>query len=108
EGGAVRAGSGRDQRLSGRPGGGDGDEGRLAAGLGRPHRRRLSDQLLALTREAGSRAGSPLSTRVVLLAAVAVLASLACPAGVSCAFGASPAERIAVCLACHGAGGVSR
>jgi len=61
-----------------------------------------------LTREAGSRAGSPLSTRVVLLAALAVLVSLACPAGVSCAFGASPEERIAVCLACHGAGGVSR
>jgi len=61
-----------------------------------------------LTRQAGSRAVSPLSARVVLLGALVVLASLACPAGVSCAFGASLEERIAVCLACHGAGGVSR
>jgi len=60
-----------------------------------------------LTSHAGSRAGSPLSTRAVLTAA-AVLAALALPVVASCASAASLEERLTVCLACHGAGAVSR
>jgi cytochrome c553 len=67
-----------------------------------------------LTPRAGSRAASPLSTRVAVLAAVSglaaltVLAALAVLATASPALAASLEERITVCLACHGAGGVSR
>jgi cytochrome c553 len=52
--------------------------------------------------KAGSRAAAPLSTRVVAFTALAVLAAA------SYGFAASLEERITVCLACHGAGGLSR
>ena len=52
--------------------------------------------------KAGSREAAPLSTRVVAFTALAVLAAA------SYGFAASLEERITVCLACHGAGGLSR
>lgn len=60
---------------------------------------------------AGSRAVWPLSTRVVpTLAILAVSLALAASPGVaaSTADAASLEERITVCMACHGAGGLSR
>ncbi len=61
-----------------------------------------------MTSHAGSRAGPPLSTRVVVLTAASLLGALALLAVASCALAASLEERITVCLACHGAGGISR
>jgi len=67
-----------------------------------------------LTSHAGSRAASPLSTRVgvpsavSVLTAVSVLAALALAVIASPAFAASLEERLVVCLACHGAGAVAR
>jgi cytochrome c553 len=55
-----------------------------------------------LRRTAGARAGSPLSPRAILLVTLAVLV-FASPA-----VAASLEERMTVCLACHGAGGLSR
>ena len=59
-----------------------------------------------MTSHAGSRAASPLSTRVVVSSAV--LAGLALVVIASPVFAASLEERLVVCLACHGAGAVSR
>lgn len=55
-----------------------------------------------MSRESGSRAAPPLSTRVVVLTALAVLT------GASCGVAAPFADRVTVCLACHGPGGQSR
>jgi cytochrome c553 len=52
--------------------------------------------------KAGSSAARPPSTRVVAFTALAVLAAA------SSTLAASLEERITVCLACHGAGGLSR
>jgi len=54
-----------------------------------------------LIARAGARAARPLSPRVVFVVALALIV----PASV---LAASLEERIAVCLACHGAGGLSR
>jgi len=62
-----------------------------------------------LTSHAGSRAVLPLSTRVAVLPTLAVLVlALAVLVVASRAPGASLEERVTVCLACHGAGGLSR
>ena len=79
------------------------------AGLG-PRRPRRESQLS----NGGSRAAAPLSPRVVAAAALSGLAALSILAvsmlvfGASSALAASLEERFTVCLACHGAGGVSR
>ncbi len=57
---------------------------------------------------AGSRAASPLSTRAVVLAALLTLAAASLTFAASLALAASLHERLTVCLACHGAGGLSR
>jgi cytochrome c553 len=60
-----------------------------------------------LTHGSRARAGRPLSPRV-LLAALVVLAAASPVLAASVALAASLEEHIAVCLACHGAGGISR
>jgi cytochrome c553 len=52
---------------------------------------------------AGARAVRPLSPRVVFVVALALLVAAS-----ASALAASLEERVAVCLACHGAGGLSR
>lgn len=59
-------------------------------------------------RTRGSRAARALSTRVIARAALAVLTAAWSVLSVAGALAASLEERITVCLACHGAGGVSR
>jgi len=56
----------------------------------------------------GSRAVAPLSTRGIALTVLAVLAAASSALAASPALAASLEERITVCLACHGAGGLSR